>query len=83
MLPPTPLQVAAVGLGLERDAIASLMRNGPHLLAPTGSDLAAHGEPGAVLAGWVPLSILSYQWLTIRRYRRIALPSFRPAKTFV
>ena len=25
---------------------------GPHLLAPTGSDLAAHASVGTVLAGW-------------------------------
>lgn len=43
---------AAVGFGLDADAITDLMRDGPHLLAPTGSDLAAHGELGTVLAGY-------------------------------
>lgn len=42
---------AAVGFGLPGDAITSLMERGPHLLAPTGSDLSRHGTPGTVLAG--------------------------------
>jgi isopenicillin N synthase-like dioxygenase len=48
----TCAEMAAVGFGLERDAIASLMHQGPHLLAPTGSDLSTHREVGTVLAGW-------------------------------
>jgi hypothetical protein len=47
---------AAHGLGLDGGpgALAALMRAGPHLLAPTGSDLspAAGLRPGAVLAGF-------------------------------
>ncbi|GBF95212.1 2-oxoglutarate (2OG) and Fe(II)-dependent oxygenase superfamily [Raphidocelis subcapitata] len=43
---------AAVGFGLEPDAITKLMAFGPHLLAPTGSDLAKHGALGTVLAGF-------------------------------
>lgn len=43
---------AAIGLGMRSpDAISSLLREGPHLLAPTGSDLAKHSVPGTVLAG--------------------------------
>lgn len=43
---------AAIGLGMRSaDAISSLLREGPHLLAPTGSDLAKHSIPGTVLAG--------------------------------
>jgi hypothetical protein len=42
---------AAVGFGLEPDAITKLMAFGPHLLAPTGSDLSKHGALGTVLAG--------------------------------
>lgn len=42
----------AIGLGMSsRDAISSLLREGPHLLAPTGSDLERHSKPGTVLAG--------------------------------
>lgn len=29
-------RLCAIGLGLEADAITSLMHEGPHLLAPTG-----------------------------------------------
>jgi hypothetical protein len=42
---------AAVGFGLPPDALTSLMAEGPHLLAPTGSDLARNGQLGTVLAG--------------------------------
>lgn len=31
-------QLAAVGLGLQPSAFASLMTDGPHLLAPTGAN---------------------------------------------
>ena len=48
----TCAEMAAVGLGLERDSISKLMEFGPHLLAPTGSDLGAHREVGTVLAGF-------------------------------
>ena len=48
----TCAEMAAVGFGLERDAISSLMPQGPHLLAPTGSDLSKHRQVGTVLAGW-------------------------------
>ncbi len=47
----TVAMAAAVGLGLERDAFVSRMRMGPHLLAPTGSDLSQHGQLGSVFAG--------------------------------
>ncbi|KAL2912874.1 hypothetical protein HK105_207655 [Polyrhizophydium stewartii] len=45
-------EVAAVGLGLERDTFSKRSRFGPHLLAPTGSDLEKYGEIGSVLAGF-------------------------------
>ena len=45
--------MAAIGLGLDSaDALSSLMLHGPHLLAPTGSDLGKFTEPGRVLAGY-------------------------------
>lgn len=44
--------VVALGLGLPSDAFTSRMAFGPHLLAPTGSDFARHGEEGTVLAGF-------------------------------
>lgn len=45
-------QMAAVGFGLPRDAFSNLMANGPHLLAPTGADLAQNGQLGKVIAGY-------------------------------
>jgi hypothetical protein len=44
-------ELAALGFGLPQDAFVSRMRGGPHLLAPTGSDLGAHGQLGQVYAG--------------------------------
>lgn len=45
-------EMAAIGFGLERDAFTSLMKMGPHLLAPTGSDLQRYGQLGKVFAGY-------------------------------
>jgi hypothetical protein len=45
-------RMAAVGWGLPPDTFASRMQGGPHLLAPTGSDLGKHGALGTVLAGF-------------------------------
>jgi isopenicillin N synthase-like dioxygenase len=33
-------EMAAIGMGLEPDTFTKMMEKGPHLLAPTGSDLA-------------------------------------------
>lgn len=35
-------EMAAVGFGLEKDTFTKLMHQGPHLLAPTGSDMSAY-----------------------------------------
>ena len=61
----TVAEMAALGFGLERGAFSSKMRQAPHLLAPTGSDLKllTEDEPplkrkahevrlGTVLAGF-------------------------------
>ena len=48
----TAAEMLARGLGLEPDALTRRMRRGPHLLAPTGSDLGGATARGAVLAGW-------------------------------
>ncbi|KAJ1928673.1 hypothetical protein IWQ60_001821 [Tieghemiomyces parasiticus] len=45
-------EMVAVGFGLPRRTFADLTRQGPHLLAPTGSDLSKYGEVGTVLAGF-------------------------------
>ncbi len=49
----------AQGLGLEPRRMARVVEGGPHLLAPTGSDLSKHGALGTVLAGCAPLGCSS------------------------
>ena len=48
----TCAHMAAIGFGLPPNAFTSLMEMGPHLLAPTGSDLAKHDALDSTLAGW-------------------------------
>jgi isopenicillin N synthase-like dioxygenase len=48
----TVAEMTAVGLGLPANAFTDLMRHGPHLLAPTGSDLAKYGQLDAIFAGY-------------------------------
>ncbi|KAK4041358.1 hypothetical protein C8A01DRAFT_34663 [Parachaetomium inaequale] len=45
-------QMAAVGLGLPADTFKDAGRYGPHLLAPTASDLAKYGQRDTILAGF-------------------------------
>jgi isopenicillin N synthase-like dioxygenase len=45
-------QMAARGFGLEDDAFSSRMDMGPHLLAPTATDLKRFGKEGTVCAGY-------------------------------
>ncbi|XP_058073522.1 uncharacterized protein LOC131222472 [Magnolia sinica] len=45
-------EMTAIGFGLPKDAFTSLMKQGPHLLAPTGSDLQRYGREGTVFAGY-------------------------------
>jgi len=45
-------EMCAVGLGLDRKAFVEKMKNAPHLLAPTGSDLAKYHDIGTVFAGY-------------------------------
>ena len=47
----TLAEMAARGFGMPADAFTKKLMFGPHLLAPTGSDLNKYGEPGSVLAG--------------------------------
>jgi isopenicillin N synthase-like dioxygenase len=44
--------MAALGLGLADGTFTSAGRYGPHLLAPTASDLSRYGEDGTILAGF-------------------------------
>eukprot|EP00003_Mantamonas_plastica_P012491 TRINITY_DN2240_c0_g1_i1.p2 TRINITY_DN2240_c0_g1~~TRINITY_DN2240_c0_g1_i1.p2 ORF type:complete len:301 (-),score=107.88 TRINITY_DN2240_c0_g1_i1:169-1071(-) len=48
----TCAQMAAVGFGLEYTAFSDKMKNAPHLLAPTGSDLGKFGEKDTIFAGF-------------------------------
>mmetsp|Transcript_414 Transcript_414/g.686 ORF Transcript_414/g.686 Transcript_414/m.686 type:complete len:359 (-) Transcript_414:282-1358(-) len=48
----TVSEMAAEGFGLERNSFTSLMENGPHLLAPTGSDLKKHGQKNKAFAAY-------------------------------
>lgn len=47
----TAAEMAAIGMNLERDTFTSRMTGGPHLLAPTGSDLARY-DVGTTFAGF-------------------------------
>ncbi|KAL4601205.1 hypothetical protein ACB092_11G255900 [Castanea dentata] len=49
---PAVAEMAAMGFGLPKDAFTSLMKQGPHVLGPTGSDLQSYGQEGTVLAGY-------------------------------
>eukprot|EP01111_Echinosteliopsis_oligospora_P000152 TRINITY_DN1013_c0_g1_i2.p1 TRINITY_DN1013_c0_g1~~TRINITY_DN1013_c0_g1_i2.p1 ORF type:complete len:290 (+),score=88.46 TRINITY_DN1013_c0_g1_i2:282-1151(+) len=48
----TVAEMIAVAIGLPKDALTNLMHKGPHLLAPTGSDLAAFGKLDTIFAGF-------------------------------
>eukprot|EP01132_Coremiostelium_polycephalum_P005623 gene5623-6998_t len=45
-------QMIATGYGLPKDTITNYMKNGPHLLAPTGSDLEKFGQLDQIFAGF-------------------------------
>ncbi|KAJ9085166.1 hypothetical protein DSO57_1016503 [Entomophthora muscae] len=45
-------QMLAVGLGLPKNTFSDMAKYGPHLLAPTGSDLNEYGAIDTVLAGF-------------------------------
>eukprot|EP00735_Rhodelphis_limneticus_P014339 TRINITY_DN834_c0_g1::TRINITY_DN834_c0_g1_i1::g.25457::m.25457 TRINITY_DN834_c0_g1::TRINITY_DN834_c0_g1_i1::g.25457 ORF type:complete len:355 (-),score=141.07,DIOX_N/PF14226.1/8.8e-08,2OG-FeII_Oxy/PF03171.15/0.065 TRINITY_DN834_c0_g1_i1:468-1532(-) len=45
-------ELAAVGFGLDKDAFTQRMNYGPHLLAPTGSNLNKHNELKTVFAAY-------------------------------
>lgn len=44
--------MAAVGLGIPEATFKDAGRYGPHILAPTASDLVKYGEKGTILAGF-------------------------------
>ncbi|KAI9095775.1 hypothetical protein DFS34DRAFT_162159 [Phlyctochytrium arcticum] len=45
-------EMLAVGFNLPKNTFVDLAKYGPHLLAPTGSDLERYGKVGTVLAGF-------------------------------
>ena len=47
----TAAEMAALGMGLNKDTFTSKMEGGPHLLAPTGSDLTKY-PVGTTFAGF-------------------------------
>ncbi|KYQ92226.1 hypothetical protein DLAC_07073 [Tieghemostelium lacteum] len=48
----TVVEMVAVGYGLPKDTLTKLMKQGPHLLAPTGSDLKRFGNLDQIFAGF-------------------------------
>lgn len=44
--------MAAAGLGLPLETFREAGRYGPHILAPTASDLSKYGDEGTILAGF-------------------------------
>ncbi len=46
------VELLALAFDEPRDLLSSMMREGPHRLAPTGLDLDLHGAPGTVAAGF-------------------------------
>jgi len=48
----TVVEMLAVGLELPADVFLKMLENGPHLLAPTGSDLGRFNQVGTVFAGF-------------------------------
>ncbi|KAF2319434.1 hypothetical protein GH714_015797 [Hevea brasiliensis] len=45
-------EMAAIGFGLPKDAFTSLLKQGPQLLGPTGSNLSHYNQEGTVFAGY-------------------------------
>ena len=48
----TAAEMCGIGLGLPGNTFVDLMKNGPHLLAPTGSDLNRFNELRTIFAGF-------------------------------
>jgi len=45
-------ELISLGFGFKKNKITDLLKYGPHLLAPTGSDLKKYGELNTILAGY-------------------------------
>lgn len=81
----TVSQMAALGMGIDRDAFSRRMEGGAHLLAPTGSDLKKN-DVGAVFAGFhYDISFMTihgksrypglYVWTRDWKKRAVKIPS--------
>lgn len=46
------VEIVALGLGLEKNALVDRIKNGPHLLAPTGSNFNVFNQLNDVLAAY-------------------------------
>jgi hypothetical protein len=46
------VEIVALGLGLEKDALVDRIKYGPHLLAPTGSNFNVFNQLNDVLAAY-------------------------------
>ncbi|RYP40864.1 hypothetical protein DL767_001345 [Monosporascus sp. MG133] len=68
-------EMAAVGLGLPASTFTDAGRYGPHLLAPTASDLVKYGKKDTILAGFHT----DLNFLTI--HGRSRYPGLRPSST--
>jgi isopenicillin N synthase-like dioxygenase len=55
----TAAEMAAIGLGLDRNTFTSMMEGGPHLLSPTGSDLNKYGKGTAFASFHYDLNFLT------------------------
>mmetsp|Transcript_9968 Transcript_9968/g.14682 ORF Transcript_9968/g.14682 Transcript_9968/m.14682 type:complete len:343 (-) Transcript_9968:5538-6566(-) len=56
----TVSEMLAIGCGLEADAFTSRMKNAPHLLAPTATNLKKYNKVGDIMAGFhVDLSFIT------------------------
>lgn len=65
-------RMIAVGIGLPVDTLTDLMHQGPHLLAPTGSDLSKFGDLDTIFAGFhyvrfllLLLFLSAWQWILV------------------
>ncbi len=63
----TVAEMAALGLGLKKDTFTKRMEKGPHLLAPTGSDLTRY-KKGTIFAGFHYGKLLLIQTSTSSPY---------------
>lgn len=82
----TVAEMMALGMDLPREAFVSRMKNGPHLLAPTGSDLGKYSKIGTVFAAFhYDLNFLTchgksrfpglYVWLRNGQRMKVSVPT--------